>query len=113
MTLVRTTIAHSLTPNAWESILRELHVRKRDLAERDYLHELKDLAANKRPSTLRPFSSFSEKSGYAGFSPSRWYISKVYVEYMGFIQPHQDQAMSAVTITLGRHCTATVAAAVI
>jgi hypothetical protein len=51
---------------------------------------------------LTPFSPFSDKNGYAGFSPSRWYISKLYVEYMGFIKPYQDQAMSAISLTLAR-----------
>ncbi|KAJ7681913.1 hypothetical protein DFH06DRAFT_953146, partial [Mycena polygramma] len=33
LTLVRSGIAHGLTSHAWEQILRELHVRDRDLAE--------------------------------------------------------------------------------
>lgn len=102
MTLIRSTIAHGLTPNGWEHVFRELHVRKRDLAERAYLYALNARAPNKQPTRLTPFSSFSDKNGYAGFSPSRWYISKLYVEYMGFIKPYQDQAMSAISLTLAR-----------
>ncbi|KAJ7918928.1 hypothetical protein B0H13DRAFT_1868910 [Mycena leptocephala] len=71
MTLIRSTIAHGLTPNGWEHVFRELHVRKRDLAERAYLYALNARAPNKRPTRLTPFSSFSDKNGYAGFSPSR------------------------------------------
>ncbi|KAJ7637248.1 hypothetical protein DFH06DRAFT_1433264, partial [Mycena polygramma] len=102
MTLVRSTIAHGLTPSGWEHVFRELHVRKRDLAERAYLYALKAIPSQRRPSPLTPFSSFSNKNGYAGFSPSRWYISKLYVEYMGVIKRHQDQAMSALTLTTGQ-----------
>jgi hypothetical protein len=79
--------------------LRELNIRKRDLAERDYLHALKTCAENTLPEKLEPFSLFSDKTGYAGFSPSRWYINQVYVEYMGHIKPYQDQAMAAVPVT--------------
>lgn len=99
MTLVRSSIAHGLTSNSWESVLRELNIRKRDLAERDYLHALKTCAENTLPEKLEPFSLFSDKTGYAGFSPSRWYINQVYVEYMGHIKPYQDQAMAAVPVT--------------
>ena len=101
LTLVRSTIAAGLTSNAWERILRELHVRRRDLAERDYLHALKARAEHTLPSKLIPFSSFSDKEGYAGFSPSRWYLNTVFVEYMGHIKPHQDQAMAALPLTVG------------
>ncbi|KAJ7676813.1 hypothetical protein DFH06DRAFT_942686, partial [Mycena polygramma] len=103
VTLIRSTIAQGLTPNAWERVLRELHVRSRDLRENDYLNALKARESEcLLPSTLKPFSRFSDKAGYAGFTPSRWYISKVYVEYMSHIKPHQDQAMSAVTFEAGR-----------
>ena len=98
MTLIRSTIAHGLTSNSWEAILRELHVRRRDLVERDYLHALQSSALHTLPDKLVPFSSFSDKAGYAGFSPSRWYINQVYVEYMGHIKPHQDQAMAALPV---------------
>ncbi|KAJ7050856.1 hypothetical protein C8F01DRAFT_1343421 [Mycena amicta] len=97
--IVRTsggTIAHGLTPHALEQILRELHLCRRDLAERDYLHPLKSL--DNLPSPLVPFSPFSDKNGYAGFSPSRWYINKMYMEYMHHIKPYQDQAMAAIPL---------------
>jgi hypothetical protein len=42
---------------------------------------------------------FSDRDGYAGFSPSRWYINTVFVEYMGHIKPHQDQSMAALPAT--------------
>ncbi|KAJ7282546.1 hypothetical protein C8J57DRAFT_1710667 [Mycena rebaudengoi] len=77
MTLIRSTIAQGLTPNAWERVLRKLHVRNRDLAELSYLHALK-------------------ANGYAGFSPSCWYINTIFVEYMGHIKPHLDQSMAAI-----------------
>ncbi|KAJ7247258.1 hypothetical protein C8J57DRAFT_1523038 [Mycena rebaudengoi] len=99
MTLVRSTIAAGLTPNAWERVLRELHVRNRDLAELSYLHALKACAPASLPSPLIPFSMFSDRDGYAGFSPSRWYINTVFVEYMGHIKPHQDQSMAALPAT--------------
>ncbi|KAF7350312.1 hypothetical protein MVEN_01335500 [Mycena venus] len=40
----------------------------------------------------------NDKTGYAGFSPSHWYVNQVYVEYMGHIKPHQDQAMAALPV---------------
>ncbi|KAJ7461210.1 hypothetical protein FB451DRAFT_1498462 [Mycena latifolia] len=48
------------------------------------------------------FSSFSDKNGFAGFSPSRWYLNQIYMDYMGHVKPHQDQAMAAVSATLVR-----------
>ncbi|KAJ7146921.1 hypothetical protein C8R44DRAFT_845839 [Mycena epipterygia] len=101
LTLIRSGIAQGLTPHSWERILQELHLRNRDLAEQTYLHALKHCPESRLPESLTPFSSFSDKSGYAGFSPSRYFISSVYVEYMSYIKPHQDQAMAAVPLTIG------------
>ncbi|KAJ7465925.1 hypothetical protein FB451DRAFT_1486114 [Mycena latifolia] len=101
MTLIRSGIAHGLTLLAWERILRELHVRNRDLAEQAYLHELKH-TTSELPQPLQVFSSFSDKFGFAGFSPSRWYINQLYIDYMGYIKPHQDQAMAALPAKLVR-----------
>ncbi|KAJ7768322.1 hypothetical protein B0H16DRAFT_1686474 [Mycena metata] len=96
VTLIRSGIAQGTTAHGWERILRELHVRNRDLAEQEYLHALKNCPASQLPVPLVPFSSFGDKEAYAGFAPSRWYINSVYTDYMSYVKPHQDQAMSAI-----------------
>ncbi|KAJ7725545.1 hypothetical protein B0H16DRAFT_1781847 [Mycena metata] len=101
MTLIRSGISQGLTSHGWERILRELHVRNRDLAEQSYLHALK-AATSDLPEPLQVFSSFSDKKGFAGFSPSRWYLNQLYVEYMNHIKPHQDQAMAAIPVTAAK-----------
>ncbi|KAJ7719511.1 hypothetical protein B0H16DRAFT_1897139 [Mycena metata] len=93
VTLIRSGIAQGTTAHGWERILRELHVRNRDLAEQEYLHALKNCPASQLPVPLVPFSSFGDKEAYAGFAPSRWYINSVYTDYMSYVKPHQDQAM--------------------
>jgi hypothetical protein len=98
--MIRTGIAHALTPNAWEGIFRELHVRNCNLSEQSYLHALKDCSFEQLPDDLVPFSSFWDKKGYAGFSPSPWYINSVYIDYMSYVKPYQDQAMSALAATI-------------
>jgi hypothetical protein len=95
-------IAQGLTSHAWSRILRELHVRNRDLAKLSYLHALKTYSYDELPEPLPIFSSFSDKNGFAGFSPSRWYLNQTYVDYMGYVKPHQDQAMAALPATLIR-----------
>ncbi|KAJ7273949.1 hypothetical protein C8J57DRAFT_1467039 [Mycena rebaudengoi] len=102
VTLLRSGIAQGLTSHAWSRILRELHVRNRDLAELSYLHALKTYPCDELPQPLPVFSSFSDKNGFAGFSPSRWYLNQIYVDYMGYVKPHQDQAMAALPATLIR-----------
>lgn len=97
VTLIRTGIAQGLTPHAWERVFRELHVRNRDLAEQAYVHALKACPLAQLPDKLVPFSPFSDKTGYAGFTPSRWYISSVYIDYMSYVKPYQDQSMSAIS----------------
>ncbi|KAF7369576.1 hypothetical protein MVEN_00288100 [Mycena venus] len=99
LTLIRSSIAHALTSNAWERIFQELHVRNRDLAEQAYLHALKGCSPLQLPEKLIPFSSFHDKKGFAGFTPSRWYINSVYVDHMSYVKPYQDQAMSAIPAT--------------
>ncbi|KAJ7159203.1 hypothetical protein C8R43DRAFT_1177962 [Mycena crocata] len=100
VTLIRSSIAQGLTPHAWERILRELHVRKRDLGEQSYVHALNHCAPAQLPDDLIPFSSFNDQKGFAGFSPSRWYINAIYIDYMSYVKPHQDQAMAALEATL-------------
>ena len=41
-----------------------------------------------------PFSAFDDRSGWAGRSPSRWYINTIYQDYMEHIRPYLDQCMS-------------------
>jgi hypothetical protein len=44
-----------------------------------------------------PFSEFEDQQGYAGFCPSRWYITNIYMDYMQHICPVLDQCMAALT----------------
>lgn len=103
MTLIRAGMSHRVSANAWSKILRELHVREHDLRELQYLHTVqKDMkrANNKaisKSNSYLLFSEFDDKNGYAGFSPSRWYITNVYMDYMQHIRPILDQCMSALT----------------
>jgi hypothetical protein len=92
-----------LSSSATSNILRELHVRQRDLRELDYLHAIhcekkKAEALNlaEEPS-YEPFSAFENKDGYAGFYPTRWYLNAVYMDYMEQIRPILDQCMAAIS----------------
>jgi len=103
MTSIRAGLAHGLSSSATSNILRELHVRQRDLRELDYLHaihrqkkEAETLNLAEEPS-YEPFSAFENKDGYAGFYPTRWYLNTVYMDYMEQIHPILDQCMAAVS----------------
>ncbi|KAJ7017554.1 hypothetical protein C8F04DRAFT_979056 [Mycena alexandri] len=100
MTLIRAGIAHRLSASAWSKILRELHVRDHDLRELQYLyaiHREKKITKNLNiaEQSYEPFSAFDDKSKYAGFYPSRWYINNVYMDYMQHIRPILDQCIAA------------------
>jgi len=101
MTLIRAGMSHRVSASAWSAILRELHVREHDLCELQYLHTIqmhvKQAVNQNEPKAYLPFSEFDDKGGYAGFYPSRWYITNVYVDYMEHIRPILDQCMSALT----------------
>ncbi|KAJ7454520.1 hypothetical protein FB451DRAFT_1373562 [Mycena latifolia] len=102
MTLIRAGIAHRLSASAWSKILRELHVREHDLRELQYLyaiHREKKIHKNLdiAEKSYEPFSAFDDKSKYAGFYPSRWYINNVYMDYMQHIRPILDQCMALLT----------------
>lgn len=100
LTLVRAGVAHRMSSSAWSKVLRELHVREHDLQELNYLHAV--LLATKRERSLNHegektysrFSTFDDKDGYGGFSPSRWYINTVYQDYMEHIRPYLDQCVA-------------------
>ena len=101
MTLIRAGMAHRVSANAWSTILQEMNIRKHDLHELQYLHAIHREKKNAarldiHEKTYVPFSSFGDKDGYAGFSPSRWYLNAVYMDYMEHI-PILDQCMSALT----------------
>ena len=101
MTLIRAGMAHRVSANAWSKILRELCVHENDLRELQYLHavqkHMKRANNGDRSNSYMLFSEFDDRNGYAGFSPSRWYITNVYMDYMQHIRPILDQCMSALT----------------
>jgi hypothetical protein len=102
MALIRAGMAHSLNSSAWSNIFQELHVREHDLQELDYLHAIhaenkKREAHNIVEKAYEPFSAFKDKTGYAGFYPSKWYINTVYMDYMEHIRPVLDQCMASLT----------------
>ena len=45
----------------------------------------------------QPFSAFDNESEYAGFYPSRWFINRIYMDFMQEIHPALDQCLSALT----------------
>ena len=99
MTLIRAGMANRVSSNAWSQILRELHVREHDLRELQYLDTIQK--HRKQPGNMSnaylPFSEFEDQQGYAGFYPSCWYITNIYMDYMQHIHPILDQCMSALT----------------
>ncbi|KAJ6516958.1 hypothetical protein DFH09DRAFT_1287885 [Mycena vulgaris] len=102
MTLIRAGIAHRLSASTWSKILCELHVREHDLRELQYLYAIHRRKKNCQDldieeESYEPFSSFEDKSKYAGFYPSRWYINNVYMDYMQHIRPILDQCMALLT----------------
>lgn len=102
MALIRAGVAHRLSSSAWSKVLREMHVREHDLREIKYLRAIQKNIKFKNNhgypvSSYQPFSNFDNHSEYAGFSPSRWYINRTYMDYMEHIRPALDQCLSALT----------------
>ncbi|KAF5344903.1 hypothetical protein D9758_011549 [Tetrapyrgos nigripes] len=100
LALIRAGIVHHISSSAWEEILQELHVREHDIRELWYLqsiqHERMLDAKWQRPvKQYRPFSAFNTKSQYAGYSPSKKFITNVYLDFMENIRVCLDQCVSA------------------
>ena len=96
MTLISAGVAHQLSSSEWSKVLRKIHVHKHDLSELKYLKAVqKDIKLKKRlgyeVQSYQPFSNFDNQSAYAGFYPSQWYISCIYMDYMEHIHPALDQ----------------------
>ncbi|KAJ7161523.1 hypothetical protein C8R43DRAFT_947710 [Mycena crocata] len=64
MTLIRAGMANSINSNSWAKVLRELHVREKDLRELQYLYAVtKKREGIKHPTKLyQPFSDFEDRS---------------------------------------------------
>jgi hypothetical protein len=102
MALIRAGLAHRLSSSAWSKVLREIHVREHDLREIKYLQAIqRDIKFKRnhgyRVPSYQPFSTFNNKSEYAGFYPSRWFINRVYMDFMEEIRPALNQCLSALT----------------
>lgn len=101
MTLIRAGMSQCVSASAWSKILFELHVHEHDLHELQYLHtvqkHMKQANNQDRSNCYLLFSEFDDKNGYGGFSPSRWYITNVYMDYMQHVHPILYQCMSALT----------------
>ena len=94
LNLIRAGIANRLNAYVWERILQELHSLRYDLVRAAYCYAIRDLSTSLFSSPQR-FSSFHDPHGYAGFCPSKNYITSVYTDYMLKIRPSLDQVMSS------------------
>lgn len=102
MELIRDGMSLGVNSNMWATMIRTAHVRKHALSELKYCHAAATATAEAHakqidPPKFDPFSAFSDKKGYNGHYPSRWYINSVYVDYIQRIRPMLDQYMSALT----------------
>ncbi|THU80100.1 hypothetical protein K435DRAFT_874751 [Dendrothele bispora CBS 962.96] len=102
LALIRAGVAHRVSSNAWEDILRELHLREHDILELRYLHSIQDQQKynekwNIAQTKYIPFSAFDDRTQYAGHAPSKRYINNVYMDFMESIRSCLDQCMSALT----------------
>ena len=102
MTLICAGVAHQLSSSAWSKVLREIHVHEHNLQELKYLQTVQNDIKSKKSlgygvQSYQPFSNFDNQSEYAGFYPSRWYINRIYMDYMEHIRPALDQCLSALT----------------
>jgi hypothetical protein len=91
ITLIRAGVAHCMSSSAWYKVFQELHVCQHDLQELNYLHAIM-LEINRSHSLdqdstqmYEPFSAFDDRGGWAGRSPSCWYINTIYQDYMEHI----------------------------
>jgi hypothetical protein len=96
MTLIKAGMAHSLSPNAWSKILRELHLREHDLRELTYLYAIQKEESKHNVAKAYPlFSKFEDESGYAGLAPHRSYITTLYIDFIEHACHVLDQCVAA------------------
>jgi hypothetical protein len=94
LNLMRTCFHGSLGPDPFADLLRENHSRTRDRLELQYLsyhHHLRNAVAPPPGANIpkyAPFSSFGDRTGYAGFTPSASYLRSIYIDY---VNEHRDE----------------------
>lgn len=102
---IRSGMTLGVNANMFSTMIRTAHMRKYDHSKLKYYYAIasenaKADAKQIERQTFKPFSAFSDKSGYNGHYPSRWYISAIYVDYIQCIRPMLDQCMAALTGTV-------------
>ena len=94
--LLRDCFLHCMGPDPFANMIRTHHIRRYELLKLQYL-EL--IYARLRSSgqlllaNFQPFSSFDDRDGFAGFSPSANYFRTFYVKFITAHAPVMDQYM--------------------
>lgn len=95
--LLRPCIQNSVGPERFRKILRELHHLKHDRLELQYLTSLYNKRKNYQSyftmSAPQQFSSFNDRSLYAGYVPTAVYFRRVYTAIIDVLRPKMDKHM--------------------
>ncbi|CEP15284.1 hypothetical protein [Parasitella parasitica] len=107
--LIRPLMQSSTGPLRLSNILQELHTKRYDMLQYQYLanykHRVDNPGLRPLPVPAPEFSKFNGKYGYNGYYPSAKYISFVYTSLIGVYRTHLDHQIMKVdgTILKGDH----------
>lgn len=99
--LMRPLVQSSTGPLRLSNILQELHLKRYDTLQFQYLANYKYRVDNSSslislPVPAPEFSKFNDKDGYNGYYPSANYLSFVYTSLIATLRPHLDNQIMKV-----------------
>ncbi|KAJ3083594.1 hypothetical protein HK102_000990 [Quaeritorhiza haematococci] len=100
LNLLRICFYNSLGPDRFCALLREMHTKRRDTLELQYLDHLSHIQQKGsqttigQPKLFQTFSAFDDQSGYAGYVPSAVYLRSIYNDFVEKHRCHVDQHMA-------------------
>jgi hypothetical protein len=89
--LMRTCFQNGMGAKQFSDALRTLHIRRFDHLQIQFYEMALSESVMRSPSDIKAWSSFEDRDGYAGFTPSAPWLRDLYDDFIGHERALMDQ----------------------